>query len=160
MKNKRSLEDLQAASNHLHYEIEMLRSLASVMESGLLGVGALNNAVLEAFVIHVRNVIFFLWAENPKNDHIIASDFFNKPDDWEKIRPEKSHILKESEVRSHKEVAHLSYDRIKVSPEKKAWHFLEIKNEIISVFDIFLNSIPIENLGDQWKQHIQGKETE
>ena len=158
MRKDRTEEELKLASDHLFYEIWMLNSLANGMSSGVLGEGPVNNAVLEAFVIHVRNIIHFLYADKPKSDHVIAADYFNSPTDWEAIRPKKTELMKISEIRAHKEVAHLSYDRAKVTPETKPWTFVDLANEITSAFNVFLSNINIEVLGDRWQGNILSEE--
>jgi hypothetical protein len=155
LRKTRTVEELRKASDHLFYEIWMLQSLARGMASGVFGEGPANNAVLESFVVHVRNLIYFLFAEKPKGDHVVAADFFDSQDVWEAIQPEKTDLIKASEIRAHKEVAHLSYDRIKVTPEAKPWNFLAIEREITAAFNAFLSSVPTEFLGKRWEQTLE-----
>ena len=157
-RTKRTEGQLRIASDYLHYEYQMLIYLANGMVSNFFGESSVRNAILEAYVIHVRNLIYFLYAEKPKNDHIVASDFFRFPDEWVKIRPQKSDSLKKAEVRSNKEVAHLSYDRAKVTPETKPWHFIDLANEIIGVFNIYLENAPLELFGDRWSDFKKQRE--
>lgn len=149
-RKKRTKEELRIASDHLQYEYWMLISLANGMASNLIGEGPLNNAIVEAYVIHVRNLIYFLYGKKQGNNHIIARDFFNSAQEWGDLRPKKSDSLAFAERRAHKEVAHLSYDRAKVTPETKKWHYIELANEIASVFQLFLRNIPPELLGNRW----------
>lgn len=126
----------------------MLRSLANIMASNIFGAGPINNSVLEAFVIHTRNLIYLLFAENPNNDHVVASDFITN---WKELCPEKSDFLQKSEQRAHKEIAHLSYDRQKVTPEDKPWEYVRVANEVLEIFKLFIENVPKELLGSRWE---------
>jgi hypothetical protein len=150
----RTKEELRKASDHLYYEFWMLHSLASGLASGIAGQGPLHNALIESFVIHVRALIDFLYPNRPKADAVIAADFFNTQKEWDKLRPDQSKILKKAKRRAHKEVAHLSYDRQKVTMEEKGWNFLEISLEIQEVMKIFLTNINKNILGSCWKESI------
>ena len=74
-REKRTDQDLQEVSDHLYYEIWMLTSLAHGIKSGIAGEGPIANALLEAFVTHVRVLIDFLYNESPQPDDVIAEDF-------------------------------------------------------------------------------------
>jgi hypothetical protein len=146
-RKKRSQETLRNVSNHLLYEIWMLESLAQAMASGVFGQGVLNNAVLESFTLHTRILLDFLYAkEAPRSDDVIAEDFFQDPEQWKSVRPEKSETLNMIHTRVGKEVAHLTYARLKVTPEAKQWPFLQIANELRAVFNKFLEIVPKELL--------------
>jgi len=115
----------------------MFQTLAQGMESGIAGEGAINNALLESFVIHVNALIGFFYSENPRNDDIIAEDFFPKPDDWISQRPLKTELLDKAKKRADKEVAHLTYTRLDVTPEQKPWEFLKAFNDLQVLIQIF-----------------------
>ena len=152
-RKERTKKELIEASNHLNYEFWMLNSLSVGLASGLVGQGPLQNALIESFVIHMRALIDFLYSKNPKNDEVIAEDYFLAPDEWLKLRPDISDMLRKASIRAHKEIAHLTYERQKVTPETKPWHFVKINNEINNVFKIFLENVNLELLGEQWKLH-------
>lgn len=147
---------LQEASNHLHYEFWMLTSLAKGLASSIAANGWLPNALLESFVIHVRVLLDFLYVEQPKPDDVIAADYFPSSEEWEKLRPAQSETLKKSRTRAHKELAHLTYARLNVTPETKPWAFIEIANQIHRVMDIFLGNVPKHLLGNQWQAPQKG----
>lgn len=149
-KRKRNIDELREASNHLRYEFDMLMLTARTMFSGVLGQGALNNATLESFVIHVRNLIYFLYAAKPKQDHVIADDYFDSSDEWTNVRLQKSQDLQKAENRSNKEVTHLSYDRIKITKKMKQWTYVDIANEIAKAFNVFLDKVDKAKLGKEW----------
>ena len=156
---KRTKEELQKASGHLFYEVWMFTSLAKGMSSGVFNEGIINNALLESFTVHARVLLDFLFAENPRRDDVIAEDYFSSPDEWSKIRANKSDKLKNLHGRVGKEIAHLTYFRQIITPDLKEWNFIEIANEINSVFNIFLELVPKNLLGINWDNSIK-KETQ
>ena len=150
----RTDQELQNASDHLHYEIWMLTSLANGIGSGVAGQGPIANALLESFIIHVRTLMDFLYNDNPQPDDVIAEDYFSSPDEWRKVRPELTDLLKSSKRRAGKEVAHLTYARLDVTPETKPWAFIQIANELSAIINIFLQHVPKSKFGSQWENNI------
>ena len=128
----------------------MLTSIAHGIGSGIAGQGPIANALLESFVIHVRALMDFLYNDNPQPDDVIAEDYFSSADEWRKMRPELTELLKLSKRRAGKEVAHLTYARLEVTPETKPWPFVQIANEITSVINVFLKQVSKAKLGKQW----------
>jgi len=124
VRHARSEADLRRASDHLYYEIWMFNALANGLASGIVGEGPLSNAVLEAITVHTRILLDFLYAEKPQSDDVIAEDFFADPDIWANERPVKSELLAGVHRRVAKEVAHLTYARLDVTPDAKPWRFL------------------------------------
>ena len=123
--------ELQEASKHLHYEVQMLHAVA--VASGLFGSGPITNALVESFAIHVRNLIDFFYLKEPRQDDLIAEDFFADAAQWRSVRPNLSADLDQAKKRAHKEIAHLTYARLDVTPEAKLWQFVHILNEISKV---------------------------
>jgi hypothetical protein len=138
-------------SGHLHYEVGMLQAVARGLASGAVSGSPTHNALLESFAIHVRNLVDFLWPEKPKNDHVVAADFFSSPQDWTKNVPAIPHQLRAARIRAAKEVAHLTYARLLVTAETKGWSYVHLADEIIKAFKVFLQNVPSENLGEEWK---------
>jgi hypothetical protein len=150
-RTKRTDEELQEASNHLQYEFSMLMSVAQAFASGIAAQDWLVNALLESFVIHFRALLdFFYPPANVKNDDVLAGDYFDDSEAWEKIRPQLSEALSRAKTRAHKEIAHLTYARLDVTPEKKGWAFIELANEMKNVMEIFLRGVPNTRLGSRW----------
>ena len=109
------------------------------------------NALLESFVIHFRALLdFFYPPANVKNDDVLAGDYFDDSEAREKIRPQLSEALSRAKTRVHKEIAHLTYARLDVTPEKKGWAFIELANEMKNVMEIFLRGVPNTRLGSRW----------
>jgi hypothetical protein len=137
----RSDEVLARVADHLDYEYEMLMALAQAMASGISAQGWLTNALLESFVIHVRALVdFFYPPESAKSDDVIAGHFFDNPGEWERIRPQLSETLKRGRARAHKEIAHLTYARLDVTPEAKSRAFIDVANEMGALMQQFRNS--------------------
>jgi len=147
----RTRAELIEASDHLHYEIWMFLALANGMASGVAGQGPLNNALLESFTIHARILLDFLYATKPQADDVIAEDFFPELAAWRDSRPQKSDLLASVHRRVAKEVAHLTYARQVVTADTKPWAFIQIANEVNAAFVAFLSIVPIDHLGDKWK---------
>lgn len=127
----RSKEQLNAAESHLDYEYSMLVSVAQAMASGIAQNGWLTNALLESFVIHLRSLIDFLYPPpSAKADDVLSTHYFSDPTEWERVRPPLSERLRIGRARAHKEIAHLTYARLAVTPETKPWEFLELAREV------------------------------
>jgi hypothetical protein len=153
-RTKRTNKELQEASNHLQYEFSMLISVAQALASGIATQGWLVNALLESFVIHFRALLdFFYPQEKTKKDDVLAEDYFDHSDRWKNIRPHLSEALSRAKTRAHKEIAHLTYARLDVTPETKGWAFIEIANEMNDLMEVFLKNVPRNNLGSRWKKH-------
>lgn len=60
-RTKRNDDELRAASDHLYYEIQMLRSTMALLATGAFGESILSNALIESFTIHARALIHFLY---------------------------------------------------------------------------------------------------
>jgi hypothetical protein len=48
-----------------------------------------NNALLESYILHARMLLDFLYAERPKEDYVIAEDFFEDLIKWHNTKPQK-----------------------------------------------------------------------
>jgi len=147
-RRKRTKEDLQAVLKHLEYEVDMLQMTAQGLASHVADNSAIGNALVESFAIHSRNLIDFLWPEGTKSDHVLAEDFFTekKKEQWHQHRPAMPQNLKDSRIRGHKEIAHLSYDRLNVFGAKKRWCYAEIEREIIKAYKVFRGLLSTEHL--------------
>ncbi len=84
------------------------------------------NVHIEAFTIHVRQLIDFLWVdrtERSRADDAFAADYF-APHEWANLRPKRPPILSDA---LHKKigwgVAHLTYGRARSTPEDKRWDY-------------------------------------
>ncbi len=140
-KTQRSQRDLNAAAEHVAYEIRMLISIAQRLkpepDPGTAVTAAapdeleVRNGLLEAFTLHVRNLWHFLWPLNPRNrnDDILAEHYGGEPAAWDRTDPSG----KGTELchRVNKEVAHLTYTRTAVGPEAKGWDCISIAVRLV-----------------------------
>lgn len=150
-RQRRTEDELRAASDHLAYEISMLRSSGHALLSGISLGDAVRNALLESFTIHARVLLDFLYAEDPHRDDVIAEDFFQSPDVWLKARPQKPPSLDFISRRVGKEVAHLTYARQGVTPEAKSWPVQAILADFETVLRAFIELVPKNLLGVRWQ---------
>ena len=154
----RTKEELVNASQHLHYEFWMFKSLANALAIGVFGQGVANNAILESFTIHARNLLYFLYSDTPWPDDVIADDFLKVPEAWKSHRPVMSETLGGVHERVAKEVAHLTYARQDVTPEMKLWPFIEIMSEVNTIFSKFLDLVEPDLLSPGWHSSEQALE--
>ncbi len=127
---------LDYSDEHVFYEIDMFFWLAKLCGSSSLRLASpsaadtmrLNNVLIEGFVVHLRNVIDFLYLEKPKPTDVVAADFF-PTGVWNSLRPVSS-SLEAARTRANKEIAHLTTDRMAGSPPAKRWDFQGLANEL------------------------------
>jgi hypothetical protein len=132
LRKKRNPQELRDASEHLLYELGMLDRLAHLLALSAFGEGPVANALLESFAMHARNLLqFFDVPEKPREDDVLAEDYFGSSEAWESVRGAVPSALRGIAVRVGKEVAHLTYARLKVTEEVKGWRFLEIASAVI-----------------------------
>jgi len=157
---RRSDKELVDVSEHLLYEIQMLFGTAQAMGTLDLGnendirIWAIRNALVESFTVHARILLDFLYSSRPKPDDVITEDFFDNGSTWLQKRPAKSQLLTTIHKRVGKEVAHLTYARLAVTPEAKQWSFVNIANEIGAVLKKFLQLVPDSRVSDSSRKFI------
>lgn len=144
--NLTDFELIAYSREHLAYEIQMFFGTAQILSRMVLSSGpsqleiVANNVYTESFVIHLRNLIQFLYPQRTKENSVIAEDFFVDPMVWKRIRPKMSKTLKDARERSHRELAHLTTDRLKVTPATKRWPFISLAKEIKDLIERFGSS--------------------
>jgi hypothetical protein len=148
---KRPDHQLRGILEHLVYEVWMFAETARMLSTR----GAIRdpadeervivNALLESFTIHTRSLLDFLYPPSrPKGDDVVAEDFFDDPKVWYRQRPAKSDLLKGVHKRVAKEIAHLTYARIGITPEAKRWPFVAITTDLLQVFQRFASLLPAD----------------
>ena len=140
-----SIKQLQdIAYGHISYEIEMFEYSGGQLVKGGLS-QAENNVMLETFLLHARCLFDFLYPpETFRNDDVLADDFFDDPNKLRTRLPQKLAISSYLKLRTGKEVAHLTYGRLKVSPEQKKWQVDEVHNQIGEALVIFFETLTDE----------------
>jgi hypothetical protein len=113
-------------SEHLLYELQMTFMLASQLDGSAGTVPNVNarNAEVEAFAIHLRQLIEFFWIERPQTEarrNAFAADYFESGR-WQQLRPARPAALGRD---FHKSIgwgaAHLTYDRADVTGNDAWW---------------------------------------
>jgi hypothetical protein len=89
----------------------------------------LHHTLIEAFVLHLRNLIEFLYPKNPRDTDIIAEQFCAQGV-WEQERGTITQTLYDARERAHKEVAHLTEERKFGYPPEKEWPVKNLADEI------------------------------
>jgi hypothetical protein len=141
-----SADDRLMLSEHLFYEIQMTFDLAGRLcrpVAGPLDITERNSQV-EAFAIHVRQLIDFFWGERRRTEDkmdAFAADYF-VPGHWDAIRPDRPAVLTE-ELRRKVGwgVAHLTYDRAWTPPAGKNWDVERLAGALVAVVLEFAASV-------------------
>lgn len=137
---------LTFSAEHVAYEIDMFFGMVEVLtQSSLIGASSaavaarLKNAMIEAFVIHLRNLIDFLYLERPQSTDVVATDYCGAGV-WEAQRPPITSTLDAARIRANKEIAHLTSLRIAGTPPEKAWEPSALSTEIKPLLQLFVTT--------------------
>lgn len=142
------------AKKHLWHEIWMLHALTGrlfeVLEhdarAGRRDLEWLDletrNAQLESFVIHARNLLDFFYQGSRKKQDALARDYVSGQ--WSPLP--MTPALKQVNPRAGSGLAHLSYDRLLVSEEAKAWDYWAIWIDLAKVIRSFVARAPTNRL--------------
>lgn len=115
-------QELVDLSGHLWYEIQMLFDTSDLVDSGQFAKhDVVRSALIQAFAIHARNLLDFFYGNHTLDDAHIEL-YLIEGSDWGAItagidRTELERIRR----RANKEVAHLTFYRLRVSGEEKPW---------------------------------------
>lgn len=146
MRLKRSDDTLSKASHHLLYEYSMLENIIS----NYFVVGRkedwVTSVYLESLLIHLRNMLYFFYPKELKDNDIIAQDYFDGPLFWKRNSPSLTGDLRKAWFFIDKKVAHLTYDRIDKEIDQIGWVPAVIYKEIRKRMRIFLKHVPQDRL--------------
>ena len=145
-------DKLRKGSNRLWYEICMFNNLVNRIERGIPeNDDVIWYALIESFAIHVRALYHFFYDKKGQPDDINAYNYFiNDPNCWTNSRPPITEVLLNVKVKADKEIAHISFCRLDITPEEKRWVIMPIYNDLILVIDKFKEKVPKELLGERW----------
>ncbi len=102
------------------------------------------SALLEPFLLHVRNIREFLYNDGAKKkDDVLALDFFDNPDDWTKKRPPIGAYLKSIRERLNKSLAHITYARLDYR-QYELWDLAKIRHDLEKPWGAFMAALPPE----------------
>lgn len=128
----RTTDDLREGISHVEYEVEMLNEALRAYEATPNRRVPAAFLLLEAALLHVRNLYSFFCDPAKYPDDVVAGDFVPA---WDlKIACES---LKSIDVgRIHKALAHVTYHRTALR-DAPAWNLFAMASELIKVFDSF-----------------------
>ena len=97
------------------------------------------NACVEGFMVHLRNLIDFMWPTKIHDTDVVAEDFC-PIGAWK--RP-INQVLSDARTRVHKELAHLTSDRISGSPQRKQGLYKPISAAVADALrDFAITALP------------------
>jgi len=147
MRIKRDNVTLENLSEHLHYEFWMLGVALcfflhprSQQET---------NIAIESFGIHARVLVDFLFGKLGSQTDVLAIDFLDDEQSWLKLVDGKKTLYDYIRLRTGKEIAHLTTNRLNITPEKKEWDCEDVYKQINELFVEFLKYVPDERIGDK-----------
>jgi hypothetical protein len=120
----------------------MLQQTASALTLGVEPVWQ-RNAVLEAFVLHGRALVDFLWTAVEKRHFqtdVLAADYFDPSSDWTLPEEPVPALLDPLNGRANVQIAHLSYERLVERP--RGWS----PGDLAAVLSLSLTRFVVEAL--------------
>jgi hypothetical protein len=153
--------DLRKLSEHLFYEVQMTFDLVDMLNTAFTSPVAspqmllVRNAMLEAFTIHVRQLVDFFWGErSPKwkqtQRGAFAADFFDRGE-WRQLRPQRPQALNRPLTgKVGWGVAHLTYPRAYVTPQQKRWQPLDMCASLMPAARAFIDHVDAAKFDAQW----------
>ena len=153
MKPPKSLSDevlAKYADDHITYEIEMLAWTASFLigmsRSSLSGplVTVVRNSFLDAFAIHARNLVDFLYKRHAGSDQetdVVVQDYIDEA----KLKgtlPAMTPALTVVNRKANKQVAHLTIERIEYEKHGKGWDFGQIAFDTMKALNAIAHLFP------------------
>jgi hypothetical protein len=135
-------DEIRQLSEQVEYEVTMTFALIDQ----LLGPRYWDqqvalNALIEAFTLHVRQLIGFLWPDRPREGDMLAADYF-EPGEWERLRPKRPQVIDKALCdKIGWGVAHMTYGRARGTPEDKQWPFLRIGQALAPAVLCFLENV-------------------
>jgi hypothetical protein len=156
-------DDLRQLTEHLFYEVQMTFFLAAVLVKAqrqpppAAANQFLINVHVEAFTMHLRQLIDFLWGERSARSgtNAFAADYF-APGEWAKLRPERPEILSEAIRRKVGwGVVHLTYERAWSTPLDKQWDFDRLARGLAPAVICFVDNVDRAKLDREYFDHIR-----
>jgi hypothetical protein len=140
-KDENALREM--ARRHISYEIKMLRELSAALQGKGAGPRTMNNALLESFLIHYRNLYDFFYPENKRrlSLDVAATDYVPGRHRWRNTRP-KTDIknIVENRERVNCLLAHLTLRRLKY--KNRSWPDKKMASAIEEMIEAFVQALP------------------
>jgi hypothetical protein len=146
---------LDYSGEHLYYELSLLYLLTDgpaleVANATPRDIQVVGMALLESWVIHLRNVIAFLFhSVAPDETDVVAGDFLAN---WPTLIGAISPTLSEARRRANKEIAHLTTARIPGAPKEKEWDRKALWAELLPIVEKFGRNAPHSRLHPKVRQ--------
>jgi len=139
----RTEQDLKDASEHVKYEIGMLRGTTSLLARSAGAADPVTwNAYVESFALHLRNLIDFFYKRQGREDDILAEHYVSDAARWANDRGQLTPFLRGEKDRANKRVEHLSFGRLLT--DDRGWRCAEIRAQLQPVMKCFLSHLPAE----------------
>jgi len=135
---------LKAVARDVSYEVNRLFEAAALWPHVPEDKG--RRLILEALLLHFRNVLDFFFGAAKNADDVHASHFFDDVSEW---KPAKPAWLEEYRRRCNKLLAHLTYSRVEYDRRGEMSWKLDDKLVLVrETWYAFLNALPQERR--QW----------
>jgi len=158
---KRNSECLRRYSReHLLYEVGMFFQLGRLLMTGPFlatppeAAVVMHNAALEAFAIHLRNLLDFFYTQKPFKTDVIAAMFYDAgklPADF----PPKSSVLITAHSKAHQELSHLTTERHPEGSLEKDWKLHLLMREMKPLLEKFLQTASTARLDPEFIEHTR-----
>jgi hypothetical protein len=154
-----SADDLRLLSEHLLYEVQMTFFLAALLvgRQGQQVEQMVVNVHLDAFTMHVRQLIDFFWKDRRPDSGTtaFAADYFS-PDEWRELCPEQPELLSEAVRRKIGwGVAHLTYDRAWANPLEKGWDVAGLARALAPTVICFVHNVDRANVDQKYFDYVR-----
>ena len=153
-------ELLAYSEEHLFYEVSMFFRLGKLLLSKErlppTDIGrSVDNALVESFVIHFRNLYDFLYCGRSKKKDVLAEDFCDTPAAWRRLRPKLSSEVKKCKDRAAKEVVHVTEVRFYGTPNGKGWPVREMLDGLKTAVKSFTGNASHNKLHGNVRDFVQ-----
>jgi hypothetical protein len=131
-----SAQELQKYSaDHVWHEIKMFFGTGPYVPYATSPqVKIMDDAMLESFVLHLRNLMNFFYPGRIMSDDVIAADYFDSGQ-----MPElKSKLLPRAKDRADKELSHLTSKRLPHHHPDKFWESGPLMRDLAEVIEAFI----------------------
>lgn len=149
----KALPKLRDFGRHLDYEVRMLRRCANELDQKNQPPW-LRCVCLEAFAIHIRNLLDFYYGDKGKSDDALAKHYFRTAEEWNAVRGSRPVTVKLIMDRANKQVAHLTYKRIGQSDSESRWAYRNFLNVVEQMNRAFAKHAPPGTLEDRHRRTI------
>jgi hypothetical protein len=143
------------ANEHLFYEARMFVVARQILSRLPPADVFAKNAIIEVCVLHLRNLIDFLYPVRPRKDDVFATLYVRSPAAWSKGMPEITTDLERARRRANKELAHLTTARIAGNRPEKSWDFKMLSTDLRAAIQSFLRHADLAKLSKTCKDQLE-----